>query len=47
MRAVHGEELREGTMCVETLTAKLEKSGTDLPSDVISFFAKIFVGPIL
>lgn len=40
-KAVHGEGLREGTMCVQTLTSEMERAGVDLPPDVISFFARI------
>ena len=40
-KAVHGEELREDTECVQTLTAEMESSGVHLLSEVIAFFAKI------
>ena len=39
-KAVHGKGLRAGVNSVQTLTSDMEKSGVDLPPDVISFFCK-------
>lgn len=42
-KAVHGEELRAGTECVQTLTAEMERAGVHVSSEVIAFFARISI----
>lgn len=42
-KAIQGDGLREGPMCVKTLSSEIESAGICLPSDVIEFFARISV----
>ena len=42
-KAVHGDTLREGKGCVSKLTSEFQLVVQDLPTDIISFFAKISI----
>ena len=42
-KAVHEEALRVGENYVKTLTSDIQLAGVNLPSDVVSFYAKISI----